>query len=419
MILYIILGVSAVSMISAGCARAAIDKGTLIKGSESTVYYVDENGGRFVFPNSTTFKSWFQTDPPAIIKVSDSQLEQLPLMGNVTIRPGVYLIKIQTDPRVYAVSAGGYLHWITSENIAKALYGNDWNKKVVDVPDVFFTNYMLDTPIGNAAAYDKNQAMNGAPDIQIDLDSHFSFSGDKWMNSEQKRSMFSLTNLFESGEVHPSYSTVEHLDDGRGYTSGRSGFTTATGDAYAVVKLYTQKKPDNPLAKYLSHLKTLADQTSDSLAGLEGYDSAWQKAALDPVFRQVQDQINDELYYLPAMRKADLLNLQSALGRAFLYDTIIQHGEGNDADGFDAIIDRTNDNVGQNPRQGADETEWLYAIFEERQKTLNNATNPDTRDVWAESAYRVNVYRTLLDQKNYALTTPFRVRESWINEVIE
>ncbi|MDF1496515.1 MAG: chitosanase [Patescibacteria group bacterium] len=409
----------AFGFLSAGCTKAAITGGTLIKGSSSAVYYVSDDGGRYVFPNSSTYNSWHQETRQNIINVNDKDIATLPLAGNITIRPGAYLIKIQTDPKVYAVGVGGYLHWITSEKIARELYGNTWNKQVIDVPDVFFVNYSIDTPIYNSAAYNKSEAMQYANNIEADLSARNTFSDDGWMNAGEKQVMYSLTNLFESGEFFPSYAIIETLDDGRGYTSGKSGFTTATGDANLVVKRYNQLRPGNVLSKYTTRLEELANTKSDSLSGLSGYPEAWQRAALDPLFRQAQNEITDELYYLPAMRAADSIDLDLSLSRAFIYDTIIQHGNGNDPDGLNAIIGKATQNAGGSPADGIPEKEWLQSMLEARQNTLLNATDPQTREVWAESAYRVNVYRTLLNSGNVDLITPITIKEKWINTVIK
>jgi len=53
------------------------------------------------------------------------------------------MVKISTDSKVYAVAGGGILRWVKTETMAKSLYGEDWNKKIEDIPDVFFTNYKM------------------------------------------------------------------------------------------------------------------------------------------------------------------------------------------------------------------------------------------------------------------------------------
>lgn len=231
--------------------------------------------------------------------------------------------------------------------------------------------------------------------------------------------MYALTNLFESGNTFPSYSIIETLNDGRGYTAGKSGFTTATGDANLVIKRFTALHPNNIMTKYLPRLQELADMRLASLDGLDGFNEAWQRAALDPLFREAQDDITDELYYLPAMRAADSIEVDYALTRAFIYDTIIQHGGGDDPDGLKAIMDQATKSAGGNPKSNISEKNWLSAMLDARQKILLSANDPETRVVWAESAYRVNVYRELLNSGNTDLITPIHVKETWINTIID
>lgn len=141
---------------------------TLIRGSLPTVYYYAADGYRYVFPNDKTFGSWF-IDFGKITRVSDMVLGEIPIKGNVTYRPGVRLVKIQTIPKVYAVDRGGTLRWIASEAVAAALYGADWNKKIDDIPDVFFSNYEIGEPIASADRYDPLAAIREVPTINDTL----------------------------------------------------------------------------------------------------------------------------------------------------------------------------------------------------------------------------------------------------------
>lgn len=112
------------------------------------MYAYAGDGKRYVFPNEQTYKSWYK-DFSGVKTITDSELAAIMIGGNVTTRPGTSLVKITTDPKVYAVSTGGKLHWVESEAIAKALYGNDWAKRVVDVSDAFFVNYSISSSISS------------------------------------------------------------------------------------------------------------------------------------------------------------------------------------------------------------------------------------------------------------------------------
>ncbi len=149
-------------------ARAAsINAGDLIKASGPAVYYYSSNGKRLVFPTEKTFKTWY-ADFSTVKTITDTELSSIMLGGNVTYKPGVKLVKITTDPKVYAVSTGGVLRHIGSEQVASALYGPDWNKKVDDIPDAFFVNYKLGSAINSTGEFTPSSVTALATSIDAD-----------------------------------------------------------------------------------------------------------------------------------------------------------------------------------------------------------------------------------------------------------
>ncbi|MBI2099388.1 hypothetical protein HYT45_03195 [Candidatus Uhrbacteria bacterium] len=56
-------------------------------------------------------------------------------------------IKFQTDSKIYAASPDGIIRWITSEELAKVIYGDDWRQGVEELSDAFFANYRLGDPV--------------------------------------------------------------------------------------------------------------------------------------------------------------------------------------------------------------------------------------------------------------------------------
>ncbi len=120
-----------------------IVSGDLIRGeSFSAVYYMGEDGFRYVFPNEKTYFTWY-SDFSTVKQISDTQLGTIQIGGNVTYKPGVKMIKINTDPKTYAVDTDGTLLWVTSESVAQAMSGSSWSTNVDDVPDGFFANYTV------------------------------------------------------------------------------------------------------------------------------------------------------------------------------------------------------------------------------------------------------------------------------------
>jgi hypothetical protein len=193
----------------AGPLPPNVQIGNLVKRADmSAVYFIDQDNRRHAFPNGTTYFSWF-TDFSGVKTISADTLAQIPLGTSVFVRPGTYLVKIQSDPKVYAVEPYGVLRWITTEAIATSLFGPNWNTKIVDVDPAFFLDYQMGSnitaashPSGSVIEYagstDKYYIDNGeskliTPDV---------FSQDLFQNK------FILTNIatsiaYTSGPAFP------------------------------------------------------------------------------------------------------------------------------------------------------------------------------------------------------------------------
>lgn len=152
-----ITGLFCLVVTGAGCSRESITNpinrepdptnGRLLKGAtNTTVYFLGADNKRYVFPTDKTYLSWFPSFK-IVRQVPDEELYKYPLGGNVTYKPASRLLKIDTDPKVYAVTRGGTLRWIKSDEAATALFGENWKTQVDDLPDAFFTNYTLGTDI--------------------------------------------------------------------------------------------------------------------------------------------------------------------------------------------------------------------------------------------------------------------------------
>ncbi len=113
---------------------------------DAAVYYVADDGKRYVFPSSKVYHTWYE-DFSGVREVSEAEMAAHMIGGNITYRPGTRLIKITSDPTVYAVEPGGVLRAIGSESIANDLYGESWNQIIDDVPDTYFINYSIGSPL--------------------------------------------------------------------------------------------------------------------------------------------------------------------------------------------------------------------------------------------------------------------------------
>jgi chitosanase len=102
--------------------------------------------------------------------------------------------------------------------------------------------------------------------------------------------------------------------------------------------------------------------------------------------------------------------LRRPLSLAAIYDAEIQHGPGSDPDGVPAMLRRAKKRAGGTPRTGVGEKRFLRAFIRVRRATLAHAHDPDTREVWAESVDRADVWMYLLRTGQWQLRSPIRVR---------
>lgn len=113
--------------------------------SFSSVYRLAGDGSRNVFMNAITYFTW-EDSFAQIETVADTALSDYALGGIVLPKAGVVLVKIQSDPRVYALenTSDPYtpaLREIPSEEMAIALYGEAWADYVIDIEPTYFARF--------------------------------------------------------------------------------------------------------------------------------------------------------------------------------------------------------------------------------------------------------------------------------------
>jgi hypothetical protein len=135
---------------------------------DSAVYYYGRDGRRHAFPNDKAYFTWY-SDFNQVQIISAADMARMPLGQNVTYRPGVRMVKFATLNNVYAVDAGGLLHWVKTEAIATSLYGSTWNKQIDDINDAFFANYRFGSEINSTADFAPSAVTTAASSIQKDM----------------------------------------------------------------------------------------------------------------------------------------------------------------------------------------------------------------------------------------------------------
>ncbi|KAJ2796669.1 hypothetical protein H4R21_004621 [Coemansia helicoidea] len=236
-----------------------------------------------------------------------------------------------------------------------------------------------------------------------------------------------ITNVYENSDVKFHYDYCENIKDGRGFTAGIAGFCTGTADAWEVIQEYHKltggKDAFSPMDRALAKL---AKSGSASTSSIKSYCKVWSKLGLtDPRFRRAQDTIRDRLYFVPSQKTADKLGLQLHVSRSFLYDTGIQHGTGDDRDGLDALIARTN-KAFTAPAAGnssstlaingkkVDEVVWLKKFIKVRQDDLKNPREAYNRagNAWAHTVYRIKSYAYIVSKQQYMFSKTVHILDN-------
>ncbi|MFA6534087.1 MAG: PA14 domain-containing protein [Patescibacteria group bacterium] len=132
---------SCLAPINSSLAAVDLTPGDLVKtAGNSTVYYYGYDGNRHAFPLEKVFYSWY-AGFDSVRTISANDLAALPLGKSILMKPGTYLLKLVTDPKVYAVEPEGKLRYISSPSQASQLYGGSWESLIVDLPDSFYGDY--------------------------------------------------------------------------------------------------------------------------------------------------------------------------------------------------------------------------------------------------------------------------------------
>ncbi|MFA5029313.1 MAG: hypothetical protein WC518_01005 [Patescibacteria group bacterium] len=138
----LVLAIMALSVLVTAPALAYYPSdGDLIKiRNNPSVYYVDANDRRHLFPTESTFFSWYTGSwkNQSVITVSESEFNQLLVGKNVTVRPGYALVRFGSSLKMYAVLPNGRLCR------APAHYGNYQYNRALVIPAGFESSYYND-----------------------------------------------------------------------------------------------------------------------------------------------------------------------------------------------------------------------------------------------------------------------------------
>lgn len=213
----------------------------------------------------------------------------------------------------------------------------------------------------------------------------------------QKSTAQAIVNIFETGSIRGNYGDVTLLPGDSGQlTYGRSQTTLASGNLYLLIADYCARSDgvySSAMSPFLPQL--LARDTA--LNHHAGFRLLLKEAGDDPVMQEVQDIFFDRVYWAPAMRSADALGAETALGAAIVYDSTV-HGS------WAAIRDRTRQKYGELGEIG--EKKWMAHYVAVRRDWLATYPNP----LLHKTVYRMDALASVVEASNWDLDVPLLIR---------
>lgn len=124
-----------------------------------TIYYIDTDGTRRPFVDAQTFFSYGYSFADVTL-VTGATLPKLAVGLPMLPKPGVVLVKIQSDPRVYWLEQSEgvtTLRWVASEDVATGMFGTVWSTFVIDLPPTLFARFTQGNAITTPITIDVSQ----------------------------------------------------------------------------------------------------------------------------------------------------------------------------------------------------------------------------------------------------------------------
>lgn len=228
------------------------------------------------------------------------------------------------------------------------------------------------------------------------------------VTEQQKRVINNVLCIFETGRLpsKESYSTCSILNDGAGISYGKHQCTDKSGTLDLVCKKYIELNGHHAqeLSMYMVHL--MSNESAKYNSDRSKYPS-WlvslinllKVAGADPIMQKAQDEIFDLHYWATAVKHAENIGLQTALGYLICYDSTIHSGPA----GVKII---RNLFPQKSPANGGNEKEWCLAYINARRNWLLSSKNELVR----RTVYRMDAFKTIADSGNWELNTPMTVR---------
>ncbi|KAJ1665821.1 hypothetical protein EV178_002822 [Coemansia sp. RSA 1646] len=200
-----------------------------------------------------------------------------------------------------------------------------------------------------------------------------------YLNACASRIAESLNNLLQTGQASSNYVQCTKDSSGNGYTAGIINFSTSNGNAWQVVNKYMASDSyGGEFDTYANEIDMYAKDGSSSTNSLDGFCSAWGKAANNAThaFINSQNDILNTNYFSPAAKAANSLGIKLDVTKAAILDSAIMDGSSS----LGRIMLDTNNSINSTIEGNSgnyvmlyglykiDEIEWLKLFLKQRQK---------------------------------------------------
>jgi chitosanase len=224
------------------------------------------------------------------------------------------------------------------------------------------------------------------------------------LNELQKKTALAIVNIFESGRPLGDYGCVTVMKGDSGHlTYGRSQTTLGSGNLALLLHAYCDA--GGALSDALKPFLRAFDRKDFKLDFNEKVKGLLREAGKDPVMKKAQDDFFDRVYWEPALKSANYIGVNKPLGISVIYDGRIQGS-------YHAIRDLTIGRHGQVNVVG--EEQWIEAYVSVRREWLANNAN----EALHPTVYRMDAFKSLIDENKWDLPLPLTVRNVVITEGI-
>lgn len=220
-----------------------------------------------------------------------------------------------------------------------------------------------------------------------------------------KKKIIQTLNVVETSRLEGNYAAISKYFDGPGkkqqITYGRSQLTEY-GFLPKLIQKYSAS--NGVLSKDFLKYQGKIGGTNPSLVKDSNFLNLLIKAAEDPIMRQLQDELFDIEYWMPALIFWKENGFTLPLSLLVIYDTAIHSGPAlnNPRTLFHKLRNKFREAT---PKNGGDEKKWIEAYTAVRHSWLIN--NSDENLV--ASSYRTKCYLQLIKDNNWSLINPFKM----------